>query len=238
MAMAAKLQGVTTHVVMPNSCPEYKKRTVLSYGANLTQCEPAAQDIAQTVRQVQHATGAIFISGAEHPDVISGHGTMGLELLRQVRNLDAVVMPVGTGGMLSGVSVIIKSIRPEIRVYGAEPEVANDAAMSLSSGERCTFSRFPQSIADGLNGNIGTVPWTYIRSNVDDIFTVSEDEIKIAMRLVWERMKLVVEPSGVVGVAAALSDSFKARAGGCKNVAVILSGGNVDLSKLSEFLQM
>ncbi|CAH1254782.1 SRR [Branchiostoma lanceolatum] len=238
LAMAAQLHGVTAHVVMPTNSPVCKKRTLLSYGASLTQCEPAAQDIAQTMKQVQDATGAVFLSGSEHPDVIAGHGTMGLEILQQVPNFDAIVVPVGTGAMLSGVSVVIKSLCPEIRVYGAEPEVANDAARSLSSGERCTFPRFPQSIADGLNGNIGVVPWTYIRSNADDIFTVSEDEIKNAMRLVWERMKIVVEPSAVVGVAAVLSDSFKARAGECKNVAVILSGGNMDLDKMPEYLQM
>ncbi|CAH1225517.1 SRR [Branchiostoma lanceolatum] len=213
LAMVAKVHGVTAHAVMPNNSPECKKRTVLSHGANLTLCEPAAQDITRTVKQVQNATGAVFISGADHPDVIAGHGTMGLELLRQ-------------------------STCPEIRVYGAEPEVANGAAMSLNRGERFTFSRFPQSIADGLNVNIGAVPWTYIRSNVGDIFTVSEDEIKNAMRLVWERMQFVVEPSGAVGVAAVLSDSFKARAVGCRNVAVVLSGGNVDPDKLSEILQM
>ncbi|XP_066275680.1 serine racemase-like [Branchiostoma lanceolatum] len=238
LAMAAKLHGVTAHAIMPDNSPECKKRGMLSHGANLTLCEPAEQDIARAVKQVQNATGAVFISGADHPDVIAGHGTVGLELLRQVPNLDAVVMPVGTGGMLAGVSVAIKSTCPEIRVYGAEPEVANGAAMSLRKGERLIFSRFPQSIADGLNVNIGAVPWTYIRSNVDDIFTVSEDEIKNAMRLVWERMQFVVEPSGAVGVAAALSDSFKARAVGCRNVAVILSGGNVDPDKLSEILQM
>ncbi|KAI8520566.1 hypothetical protein Bbelb_003200 [Branchiostoma belcheri] len=236
LAMAAEHHGVAANVVMPHNAPECKKRTVLSYGAKITQCEPAAEAIAQTVKQVQDVTGAVFISGGNSSDVISGHGTMGLELLQQVPNIDAVVMPVGTGGMLAGVSVVLKSVCPDVCIYGAEPEVANDAARSLSKGERCSFSRFPQSVADGLNGNIGPVPWTYIRDNVDDIFTVSEDEIKHAMRLVWEKMKLVVEPSGAVGVAAVLSDSFKARAGGCRNVAVILSGGNVDLQKLSELL--
>ncbi|CAH1233863.1 SRR [Branchiostoma lanceolatum] len=236
LAMAAQLHGVTAHMVMPDNSPECKKQMALSHGASLTLCEPAAQDIARTVNQVRDATGAVFISGAERPDVISGHGTMGLELLRQVPAMDAVVMPVGTGGMLTGVSVAIKSICPEIRVYGAEPEVSNCAAMSLKRGERYAFPRFPQSVADGLNGNIGKVPWTYIQRNVDDIFTVSEDEIKNAMRLMWERMQLVIEPSGAVGVAAVLSDSFKARAGGCKNVAVILSGRNVDIDKLSEIL--
>ncbi|CAH1233865.1 SRR [Branchiostoma lanceolatum] len=211
LAMAAQLHGVTAHMVMPDNSPECKKQMALSHGASLTLCEPAAQDIARTVNQVRDATGAVFISGAERPDVISGHGTMGLELLRQ-------------------------SICPEIRVYGAEPEVSNCAAMSLKRGERYAFPRFPQSVADGLNGNIGKVPWTYIQRNVDDIFTVSEDEIKNAMRLMWERMQLVIEPSGAVGVAAVLSDSFKARAGGCKNVAVILSGRNVDIDKLSEIL--
>ncbi|XP_019622201.1 PREDICTED: serine racemase-like [Branchiostoma belcheri] len=143
-------------------------------------------------------------------------------------------MPVGGGGMLTGVAMVIKSLCPEVRVYGAEPEVANQAARSLQSGSRFVFPQYPRSIADGVIVGIGEVTWPYIKDNVDDIFTVSEDEIKNAVRLVWERMKLVVEPSGAVGVAAVLSDSFKARAGGCGNVAVILSGGNVDLQKIPD----
>ncbi|XP_078579609.1 serine racemase-like [Branchiostoma floridae x Branchiostoma japonicum] len=236
LALAAKHHGVTAHVIMPNNCPECKKQAVLSYGANLLQREQ--KDFIPARKQVEDLTGAVFISSSQHPDVISGQGTMGLELLQQVPDLDAVIMPVGGGGMLAGVSMVIKSICPEVRVYGAEPEVANQAALSLRTGERRAFSHFPRSIADGLVCGIGEVTWTYIRDNVDDIFTVSEDEIKNAMRLVWERMKLVVEPSGVVGVAAVLCDSFKARAGGCKNVAVILSGGNVDVQKLPEILKM
>ncbi|KAI8503307.1 hypothetical protein Bbelb_191280 [Branchiostoma belcheri] len=205
LALAAHLHGVTAHV-----------------------------DFGETIKQVQDATGAVFISGSQHPDVISGQGTMGLELFQQVSDLDAVVMPVGGGGMLTGVAMVIKSLCPEVRVYGAEPEVANQAARSLQSGSRFVFPQYPQSIADGVIVGIGEVTWPYIKDNVDDIFTVSEDEIKNAVRLVWEKMKLVVEPSGAVGVAAVLSDSFKARAGGCGNVAVILSGGNVDLQKISD----
>ncbi|XP_066269988.1 serine racemase-like [Branchiostoma lanceolatum] len=237
LALAARLCGVSAHVVMPNNAPECKKQIVLSYGATLIQRE-RRQDFPQTIKQVQEMTGAVYISGSQNPDVISGQGTMGLELLQQVPDLDAVIMPVGGGGMLAGVSMAIKSICPDVRVYGAEPEVANQATLSLQNGERFVYSYVPRSIADGVVAGIGPVTWTYIRDNVDDIFTVTEDEIKNAMRLVSERMKLVVEPSGVVGVAAALSDSFRARAVGFKNVAVILSGGNVDLQKLPELLLM
>eukprot|EP00058_Branchiostoma_floridae_P028532 XP_002614023.1 hypothetical protein BRAFLDRAFT_57251 [Branchiostoma floridae] len=229
LALAAHQLDVTAHVVMPRTAPQCKKETVRGYGGKAR---------VETMERIAAETGAVYISSSQHPDVIAGQGTMGLELLRQVPELDAVITPVGGGGMLAGVSLVMKSLNPHVRVYGAEPELANDAATSLAKGERCPLSYYPDTIADGLRINMGPVAWPYIRENVDDIISVTEEEIKNAMTLIWQRMKLVVEPSGVVGVAAALSDSFKAREEPAKNVAVILSGGNLDLLKLPDLLSV
>ncbi|XP_066296412.1 serine racemase-like isoform X2 [Branchiostoma lanceolatum] len=238
LALAAHQLDVTAHVVMPRNAPQCKKETVRGYGGKVYECTPTEQARVETMERIAAEEGAVYLSSSQHPDIIAGQGTMGLELLRQVPDLDAVITCVGGGGMLAGVSTVMKSLNPHVRVYGAEPEQANDAATSLAKGERCPLPYYPDTIADGLRINMGPVAWPYIRDNVDDIITVTEEEIKNAMTLIWQRMKLVVEPSGVVGVAAALSDSFKAREETAKHVAVILSGGNLDLLKLPDLLSM
>ena len=162
--------------------------------------------------------------------MIAGQGTAALELLEDVPDLDAVVSPVGGGGLLSGFCVASRGVNPAIRVFGAEPLGADDAARSKAAG-RFIPQTAPNTIADGLLTSLGELTWPIIRDQVERVFTVTEDQIRAAMRLVWERMKLVIEPSAAVGVAVVLSDEFRALAG-VRKVGVVLCGGNVSLDKL------
>jgi threonine dehydratase len=171
----------------------------------------------------------VLIPPFDHPDVIAGQGTGLLELLEDAPDLDAVVVPVGGGGMLSGYCVALAELRPQVRRFGAEPKLADDAARSLASGVRQPALP-PASIADGLLTGLGDITWPIVRQHVERIYTVSEEQIRDAMRLVWERMKLVIEPSAGVGVAVVLSDEFRATS--AERVGVVLCGGNVSLDKL------
>jgi threonine dehydratase len=175
-------------------------------------------------------TGGTLIPPFDHPDVIAGQGTLALELLDDAPDLDSLVVPVGGGGMLSGCTIAAKGVKELIRVYGAEPTGADDAARSKSGGTWVPQTN-PQTIADGLMTSLGQLTWPIVRDRVDEVFTVSEDQIRAAMRLVWERMKLVIEPSAAVGVAVVLSDEFKSKEDG-NAVGVVLCGGNVSLDKL------
>ena len=165
----------------------------------------------------------------DHPDVIAGQGTAALELLEDVPDLDAVIVPVGGGGMIGGYGVAIHGTKPAVQVFGAEPANADDAARSLATGVRQPQVP-PNSIADGLLTNLGELTWPIIREHVQGIFTATEAEIVAAMRVVWERMKLVIEPSAAVGVAVALGGAFRETA--AERVGVVLCGGNVSLDKL------
>jgi threonine dehydratase len=229
LALAAKVRGIPATVVMPRTAAEVKKQAVIGYGGRVVECEPTVADRLRVVTQIAADTGASLIPPYDHPDVIAGQGTAALELLADVPNLDAVIVPVGGGGMLSGYCIAIKGTNPAVRVFGAEPANADDAARSLATGERQPQLP-PNSIADGLLTNLGELTWPIIREHVERIFTVSEAEIVAAMRLVWERMKLVIEPSAAVGVAVALGEGF--RSTNAERVGVVLCGGNVSLDKL------
>ncbi len=229
LALAAKVRGIPAHIVMPRTAAAVKKQAVIGYGGRVIECEPTVADRLRVVNEVAAETGAVLIPPYDHPDVIAGQGTAALELLADVPELDAVVVPVGGGGMLSGYCIAIKGTKPEVRVYGAEPLNANDAAQSLATGERQPPLP-PTSIADGLLTNLGELTWPIIREHVEAVFTVSEAEIVSAMRLVWERMKLVIEPSAAVGVAVVLGEAFKAT--NAERVGVVLCGGNVSLDRL------
>jgi threonine dehydratase/serine racemase len=230
LALAARLRGIPAHIVMPSTAQAVKRRAVEEYGGRVVLCEPTLQARETTAAAVQAQTGATLIHPYDHPDVIAGQGTTALELLEQVPDLDAIVTPVGGGGLLSGVCVAAKALKPALRVFAAEPAGADDAARSLAAG-RLIPQTGPRTIADGLLTSLGALTWPIIRDHVEAVVTVSEEEIVRALRLAWERAKLLIEPSAAVAVAAALADSFKARPG-LGRVGVVLSGGNANLDRL------
>jgi threonine dehydratase len=230
LALAAKVRGIPAHVVMPRTAAAVKKQAVIGYGGHVVECEPTLADRERTANDLVAKTGGTLIPPFDHPDVIAGQGTLALELLEDAPDLDALVVPVGGGGMLSGCTIAAKGVKDSIRVYGAEPKGADDAARSKAGGSWVPQTN-PQTIADGLMTSLGQLTWPVVRDRVDGVFTVTEDQIRSAMRLVWERMKLVIEPSAAVGVAVVLSDEFKTHEIG-QSVGVVLCGGNVSLDKL------
>ena len=229
LALAARLRGTTAEVVMPSTSAAPKKRAVREYGATIVECQPTLAAREETAAQVLARTGGTLIPPYDHPDVIAGQGTAGLELTDDLPDLDVIVVPVGGGGLASGVCLAAHAHNPRLRVIGAEPAAVDDAARSLAAGQR-----LPQpggrSIADGLLTSLGEHPWRILRHHLDRVITVSEEEIVAAMRLLWERAKLLVEPSAAVPLAALLADEGKRLPPG--SAGVVLSGGNVDLDHL------
>ncbi|HET6574638.1 MAG TPA: pyridoxal-phosphate dependent enzyme [Fimbriiglobus sp.] len=230
LALAAKVRGIPAWVVMPRTASPVKKAAVQGYGGHVVECEPTLADRERVAAEVVGKTGGTLIPPFDHPDVIAGQGTAALELLEDVPDLDALVAPVGGGGLLAGSCVAARGLDSAVRVFGAEPLGADDAARSKAKGEWVPQTD-PNTIADGLLTSTGRLTWPIIRDIVERVVTVTEPQIVAAMRLVWERMKLVVEPSGVVPVAAVLTDEFRAL-DGIRKVGVVLSGGNVDLNSL------
>lgn len=230
LALAARLRGIPAHIVMPNNAPAVKRQAVEGYGGQVVPCEPTQAAREETAAAVQARTGATLIHPYDNADVIAGQGTVALELLEQIADLDAIVTPVGGGGLLSGTSIAAKALKPTIRVIAAEPAGADDAARSLAAG-RIIPQTGPRTIADGLLTSLGELTWPIIQAHVERIITVSEEEIVRAMRLTWERAKLLIEPSAAVAVAVVLGDEFRALKG-ISRVGVVLSGGNVNLDRL------
>jgi threonine dehydratase len=230
IAIAARDRGIAAHVVMPSNAPEVKRRAVEEYGARVVPSDAAVSAREKRLAEVLDETGATPLHPYDHADVIAGQGTAALELLEDVPDLDALVVPIGGGGLISGCAVAARALRPGLRVFGAEPLGADDAARSKRSGTLVPQTA-PKTIADGLVTSLGALTWPIVRDLVDAIAVVSEEEIVAAMRLAWERAKLLVEPSAAVAVAAVLSDGFRAKPG-LARVGVILSGGNVDLDRL------
>jgi threonine dehydratase/serine racemase len=230
LALAARLRGLPAWVVMPRDVAAPKFRAVEAYGGRAVLCEPTLEARDSTARRVAGETGAVLIPPFDHPDVIAGQGTVALELLEQVPDLDAIVAPVGGGGLVSGIALGLRELAPRVRVIAAEPLAADDAARSKALG-RVLPQQAPKTLADGLLTSLGALTWPVIRDCVERVVTVDEDEIVRAMRLLWERAKLLVEPSAAVALAAVLSGEFRGLAG-AERVAVVLSGGNVDLDRL------
>jgi Threonine dehydratase len=231
LALAARLRGVPAHVVMPSDATPAKWRAVESYGGRITFCEPTMAARQATAAAVQARTGAVLIPPFDHPDVVAGQGTVALELLAQIDDLDAIVVPVGGGGLVSGVAIVVRALRPDVRVIGAEPAGADDAARSKAAGRLLPVGE-PRTIADGLRAGLGRLTWPIVRDLVDAVVTVDDRAIVQAMRLVWERVKLVVEPSAAVPVAAVLGPAVRDLVPADATVAVVLSGGNVDLDRI------
>lgn len=230
LALAAKLRGIPAHIVMPSNATPAKRKAVEGYAATVFECEPTLEARETTVAQVQERTGAILIPPYNHPDVIAGQGTTALEMLADVPDLDAIVCPIGGGGLMAGVTLAAKAIKPTIRVFAAEPLGADDAARSKACGELVPQTG-PKTIADGLLTSMGDLTWPVLRDLVEAVVTVKEEEIVSAMRLAWERAKLLIEPSSAVAIAAVLTREFKDLRGVSK-VGVVLSGGNVNLDRL------
>ncbi len=230
LALAARVRGIPAYIVMPRTAPAVKKAAVEGYGGVVTLCEPNLAAREEAAATLVAETGATLIPPFDHPDVIAGQGTVALELLEEVPDLDVIITPVGGGGLLSGCAITARAMKPGIRIIGAEPLGADDAARSKAA-DKWQPQTSPTTIADGLLTSTGELTWPVIRDLVDHIITVTDDEIRTAMRLVWERMKLIVEPSGAVGLAVVLSESFKSFVSE-KRVGIVFSGGNVSLDKL------
>ena len=228
LAHAAVSRGVKAFIVMPSSAPEVKKRAVAGYGAEITFCEPTLAAREAAAAEVIGRTGATMIHPYDNFYIIAGQGTAAMELADEIADPDAVIAPVGGGGLLSGSAITIRHMAPPAKIYGAEPLLADDAARSLRTGA-IQPALPPHTIADGLLTSLCERTFTVIKNNVDDILTVTEEQIIAAMTLMWTRMKIVVEPSSAVPLAAVLA---KRELFSGKKVAIIVSGGNADLSKL------
>jgi len=228
LALAARLRGIPAYIVMPENAPSVKRSAVEGYGGIVTLCKPNLASREETLAKVAAATGAEVVHPFNDYRVIAGQGTAALELLEEIPDLDAVIAPVGGGGLLSGTAICATELRPGIQVLAGEPHAADDAFRSIQAG-RILPSDDPQTMADGLRTSLGELTFSIIRRLVEHIITVEEEEILQAMRLLWERAKIVVEPSGAVPLAAVLSRSAEVTG---KRVGVILSGGNVDLGAL------
>lgn len=230
LAMAAKARGIPAHIVMPKNASRVKRAAVESHGAVVHVCEPTLEAREETAARLVAETGGTLVPPYDHPDVIAGQGTVALELLEQIADLDAVIVPVGGGGLAAGVALALRELAPRVRVFAAEPSGADDAARSKANGER-VLSQTPDTIADGLRATLGELTWPVVRDLVEEVIVVDDMATIAAMKLVFERMKIVIEPSSAVAVAAALSQRFVRRKG-LERVAIVLSGGNVDLDAL------
>ena len=228
LALAARMRGIPAYIVMPRNAPAVKQAAVAGYGGIITLCEPTLAARESTLAEVVAATGAEVVHPYNDVRVIAGQGTAALELLADVPDLDVIMAPVGGGGLLSGTAIAARALAPQIRVIAAEPAGADDAFRSLAAGHIIPSVQ-PQTIADGLLTSLGDLTFPIIRDHVEQIVTVSEPAIVEAMKFVWERAKLVVEPSGVVPIAALWEEAIDLRG---LRVGVILSGGNVDLEHL------
>lgn len=232
LSYAAGRRGIPCHVVMPRTAPEAKKAAVRGYGGTITECEPSTSSREEVFAQVQARTGGNFVHPYNDPRVIAGQGTCSRELLEQMQDLggplDMVVAPIGGGGMISGTCLTLSHLAPDVQVIAAEPEQADDAYRSFKAGHIIADDA-PETVADGLKVPLKDLTWHFVKNHVSDILTASDPEIIAAMKLIWQRMKIVVEPSSAVPLATILKtpDVFAG-----KRVGVILTGGNVDLAKL------
>ncbi len=228
LALAAKMRGIAAHIVMPGNSPEIKKKAVAGYGAIITFCEPTLQAREDTLAKIVIETGATEIHPYNNFNVISGQGTAAKELIEDFGGFDIIIAPVGGGGLLSGTALSTKYLLPGCKVIAAEPAGADDAFQSFYA-KKIIPSINPKTIADGLLTSLGQRNFQIIMQNVDDIVTVSEEKIVEAMRMIWERMKIIIEPSSAVPLAAILEGKIDIQD---RKVGIILSGGNLDLGKL------
>ena len=228
LSYAAKQRGIPCTVVMPHTAPQAKKDAVMGYGGRVVECEPSTSSREAVFAEVVAETGAEFVHPYNDHRVIAGQATCSAELIEQVDGLDVVVAPIGGGGMVSGTCLTLSGLAPQIKIYAAEPEQADDAYRSFKAGHIIADDA-PNTVADGLKVPLKELTWHFVQKHVTDILTVSEEEIVEAMKLIWKRLKIVMEPSSAVPLATILKNP-KIFAG--KRVGVIVTGGNVDLDKL------
>jgi len=228
VALAAARKGIRAWIVMPSNAPRVKQRAVEAYGGQITLCEPTLAARERAAAEIIRKTGAVLIHPFDDDRIIAGQATAAVEFLEEVPDLDFILAPVSGGGLLSGTAIAAKSLRPAICVMGCEPKNADDAYRSLQSGSIQPMGQ-AQTIADGLRASLAERTFAILRQHVDQIVLVSEEEIVRAMRQVWERMKLVIEPSAAVAVAPVLGRTLAASG---QRIGIILSGGNVDLDSL------
>ncbi|MBK5927564.1 beta-hydroxyaspartate dehydratase BhcB [Rhodobaculum claviforme] len=228
LSYAAGRRGIPCTVVMPRTAPQAKKDAVIGYGGRIVECEPSTSSREATFARVQEETGAEFVHPYNDPRVIAGQGTCSRELAEQVEGLDAVIAPIGGGGMISGCCLTLSTIAPHIKIYAAEPEQADDAYRSFKAGHIIADDA-PDTIADGLKVPLKDRTWHFVSNHVTDILTCSEQEIIDAMKLTFKRLRVVMEPSCAPPLAAILKNPEVFRG---KRVGVIITGGNVDLDRL------
>ncbi|UTW02206.1 pyridoxal-phosphate dependent enzyme [Amphritea atlantica] len=228
LSYAAGQRGIPVTVVMPRTAPQAKKDAVRGYGGTIVECEPSTSSREAVFAEVVAESGADFVHPYNDPRVIAGQATCSKELLSQVENLDAVIAPIGGGGMISGTCLTLSTIAPQVKIYAAEPLNADDAARSFKAGYIIADDA-PETVADGLKVPLKDLTWHFVSNHVTDILTATEEEIVEAMKLVWKRMKIVIEPSSAVPLATILKNPELFRG---KRVGVIITGGNVDLDKL------
>jgi threonine dehydratase len=233
IARAGKIMGIKAYIVMPRTAPIIKKQGVLGYGGEVFECEPTLAARESTLAEVIEKTGAVEIHPFNNYKVIEGQATAAKELLEEAGQLDFLIAPVGGGGLLSGTALAAKFFSPSTKVIAGEPALADDAFRSLQRGSIQPASP-PTSIADGLLTSLGDKTFPIIKENVKEVITVTDEEIIAAMRLIWERLKIIIEPSCAVPFAALLKDKSQFKN---KKVGIILTGGNVDLNKIANLFQ-
>jgi threonine dehydratase len=233
VALAAKLLGISAKIVMPHDAPAAKLAATAGYGAEVILYNRYEEDRAAVAREIQEKEQRALIPPFDHPHIIAGQGTIALELFEQTGPLDILLAPVGGGGLISGNAIAAHYLSPATMIYGVEAEVANDTFLSLQKGERVSIP-VPPTIADGMQvTSPGELTFAIMREHLAGVLLVSDDEIKNALRLVLERMKILVEPTGAVPVAAALKNESGWRG---KRIGIIVSGGNIDMTKLAWIL--
>ena len=229
LSLAANNLGVTAYIVMPSSAPKVKIDAVKGYGGEVTICLPTLKDRETNAERISIENGATFIHPSNNLDVIKGQGTAAFELLEKYSNLDAIFTPVGGGGLVAGTILAVQQRLPNCKIYGGEPENADDAFRSLKSG-RIETNKTTDTIADGLKTQLGDINFPIIRNGIEEIVLVTEDQILSALKLIWSRLKIVIEPSSAVAFAALINKSSDLNS---KNIGVILSGGNVNLDNIT-----
>ncbi|KKK43208.1 hypothetical protein LCGC14_0857070 [marine sediment metagenome] len=233
VALAASILGITAIIVMPNGAPQNKINATKSYGAEIVFCDNNLEARIQTTEKLIEENNLTLIHPYDNDNVINGQGTAVLELINEVGDFDIVIAPLGGGGLLSGTSIAVKELCPKAQIFGVEPAIADDARKSIEAGYIIP-STYPNTIADGLRTSICKRTFDIIRKLVDQVITVSEKEIIHAMRFLWERMKIIVEPSGAVPLAALFSHKIDIND---KKVGIILSGGNIDIEPFFQLLE-
>ncbi len=230
VAYAAMKRNIPAHIVMPRNAPKVKIQAVEGYRANITLCEPTLKARRETLEKIAEKTGAYVVHPFNEPKVIAGQGTCAMEMIEDIGDLDAICAPIGGGGLMSGTCIAARSMLPNVRLFGAEPKGADDAYQSLKKGKLIPQNN-PKTICDGLLTSMGENTWNILKDHLEDIITVSDEEVVTAMKLIWERMKIIIEPSCATPLAAVLTPEFR-ELENIETIGIILTGGNVDLSKL------